>query len=123
VANPWAADRPAGPSISLSTQPLTNHGIHLQFLGVVNDSSRKTDEMHIEEEHRTYTRLSCLSSEHMWFALMQSYDGMGGFLSIISMIGIILYFVTSSDSGSLVIDCLSANGDPDPPKIQVKKRK
>ena len=29
-----------------------------------------------------------------------------------------MYFVTSSDSGSLVIDCLTSNGDPDPPKIQ-----
>lgn len=33
-------------------------------------------------------------------------------------LGIILYFVTSSDSGSLVIDCLSSNGDPDPPRLQ-----
>ena len=30
----------------------------------------------------------------------------------------VLYFVTSSDSGSLVIDCLSANGHPDPPIFQ-----
>ena len=30
----------------------------------------------------------------------------------------ILYFVTRSDSCSLVIDCLSANGDPDTPVIQ-----
>ena len=55
----------------------------------------------------------------MWFDLMNSYGDMGNFLSVISMIGIILYFVASSDSGSLVIDCLSANGDPDPPVIQV----
>ena len=32
--------------------------------------------------------------------------------------GIVLYFVTSSDSGSLVIDCLASNGDPDPPAVQ-----
>ncbi len=31
---------------------------------------------------------------------------------------IITYFVTSSDSGSLVIDMLTAGGDPDPPRIQ-----
>ena len=37
---------------------------------------------------------------------------------MLSLIAIILYFVTSSDSGSLVIDCLSANGDPDPPVPQ-----
>ena len=42
----------------------------------------------------------------------------GTFLSVISIISLVLYFVTSSDSGSLVIDCLSANGHPDPPVIQ-----
>lgn len=51
----------------------------------------------------------------MWFDVMNQYGDLGGFLSILSLIGIILYFVTSSDSGSLVIDCLSANGNPDPP--------
>ena len=55
----------------------------------------------------------------MWFDVMRSYSGIGEFLSMFSLIGIVLYFVTSSDSGSLVIDCLSANGDPDPPTIQV----
>ena len=39
-------------------------------------------------------------------------------LSFFSLFAIVLYFVTSSDSGSLVIDCLTSNGDPDPPKIQ-----
>ena len=54
----------------------------------------------------------------MWFDVIQQYGDLGSFLSVISLIGLILYFVTSSDSGSLVIDCLSANGDPDPPIIQ-----
>lgn len=54
----------------------------------------------------------------MWFDVMSQYGDLGGFLSILSIIGIILYFVTSSDSGSLVIDCLSANGNPDPPVPQ-----
>ncbi len=39
-------------------------------------------------------------------------------MSVVSLAGIVLYFVTSSDSGSLVIDCLSANGHPDPPILQ-----
>ena len=51
----------------------------------------------------------------MWFDVMSQYGDLGGFLSVLSLCGIILYFVTSSDSGSLVIDCLSANGNPDPP--------
>ena len=67
---------------------------------------------------RQIVRLSCHSTEQMWFDVMRSYLGVGQFLSIFSLFAIILYFVTSSDSGSLVIDCLSANGDPDPPRIQ-----
>ena len=67
---------------------------------------------------RQIVRLSCHSTEQMWFDVMRSYLGVGQFLAIFSLFAIILYFVTSSDSGSLVIDCLSANGDPDPPRIQ-----
>lgn len=63
-------------------------------------------------------RLSCRQTNEMWFDVMGQYGDLGMFLSIVSLIGIIFYFVTSSDSGSLVIDCLSANGDPDPPIIQ-----
>ena len=36
-----------------------------------------------------------------------------------SLATIILYFETSSDSHSLVTDCLSANGIPEPPIIQL----
>ena len=85
-------------------------------------SDRWTDEEKEKKGNRKLVRLSCFSNgeEGLWFDLMNSYGDMGNFLSIISLIGIILYFVTSSDSGSLVIDCLSANGDPDPPIIQVR---
>ena len=63
-------------------------------------------------------RLSCRGKNDMWFDVVQQYGDLGTFLSVISLISIILYFVTSSDSGSLVIDCLSANGDPEPPVTQ-----
>lgn len=63
-------------------------------------------------------RLSCRPQSQMYFDMIQQYGDAGKFLKIISMISILLYFVTSSDSGSLVIDCLSANGSPDPPVIQ-----
>ena len=63
-------------------------------------------------------RLSCRGKNDMWFDVMEQYGDLGTFLSTLSMISLILYFVTSSDSGSLVIDCLSANGDPEPPVIQ-----
>ncbi|NLY81383.1 MAG: BCCT family transporter [Clostridiales bacterium] len=41
-----------------------------------------------------------------------------GFLSIISVIAIIIFFVTSSDSGSLVVSSLTSSGLENPPKIQ-----
>ena len=63
-------------------------------------------------------RLSCRGVYDMWFDVITHYDGIGGLMCIVSLVGIILYFVTSSDSGSLIIDVLSANGDPDPPIIQ-----
>jgi len=59
---------------------------------------------------RSLARISCHSTEQMWFDIMRSYGDVGRFLSVFSLFGIVLYFVTSSDSGSLVIDCLSANG-------------
>jgi len=51
------------------------------------------------------------------FDQLQSYGprGFTDFLSVIALLALLLYFITSSDSGSLVTDMLSANGHPDPP--------
>ena len=54
----------------------------------------------------------------MWFDVMISYRDVGGFLCGFSILSLVLYFVTSSDSGSLVIDCLASNGHPEPPRLQ-----
>lgn len=43
---------------------------------------------------------------------------MGYIFSGLAIIVIVSFFVTSSDSGSLVIDMITAGGLPDPPKIQ-----
>ncbi|KEP71323.1 BCCT family transporter [Thioclava sp. BHET1] len=51
------------------------------------------------------------------FALLGHFPGsqiMSGFAIIL----IVMWFVTSSDSGSFVIDMLTAGGDADPPKVQ-----
>jgi len=45
-----------------------------------------------------------------WFDVMNQYHGMGNFLCWVSVITTILYFVTSSDSGSLVVDLIAGNG-------------
>ena len=44
-------------------------------------------------------RLSCLKVEDMWFALMGTKGKVGTMLSVISIFAILLYFVTSADSG------------------------
>jgi hypothetical protein len=54
----------------------------------------------------------------MWFDVLLQYGGSGTFLSGVSLIAMVLYFVTSSDSGSLVIDSITSNGHPDPPILQ-----
>ena len=64
-------------------------------------------------------RLSCRGYSQMFFDVLEQYgENINGFLFGLSLATIILYFVTSSDSGSLVIDCLSANGNPEPPIAQ-----
>ena len=51
------------------------------------------------------------------FTLLQSYP-LGGLLSAIAVASIVLFFVTSSDSASLVIDSLATGGNPNPPVHQ-----
>ena len=51
------------------------------------------------------------------FALLD-YFPFASITSGFAIILIVMWFVTSSDSGSFVIDMLTAGGDPDPPKVQ-----
>jgi len=57
-----------------------------------------------------------------WFNVMFSFSypnaagdfaGFGGFMAGLSLIALTIYFVTSSDSGSLIVDHLASNGDED----------
>merc|ERR1719261_594077 len=57
-------------------------------------------------------------SESAWFNVMYSFSypdsnnfgGFGPFLCVFSLITLAIYFVTSSDSGSLVVDIIASNG-------------
>ncbi|CAE7583152.1 unnamed protein product [Symbiodinium natans] len=55
-------------------------------------------------------KFSSGDSSGYWFDLMGQYYGMGNSLVFVSIVTTILYFVTSSDSGSLVVDLIAANG-------------
>jgi len=66
------------------------------------------------------TRLYNLGTEDVLFEHLGSYGGKGWatFTTIITLICIIMYFVTSSDSASFVVDILAANGQEEPPLTQ-----
>ncbi len=55
-----------------------------------------------------------VATEGSLFTVLSSLPG-GTFVVGIAIILIVLFFVTSSDSGSLVVDMLASGGDPDPP--------
>lgn len=71
-------------------------------------------------------QLDTSDSTSAWFNVMYSFSypddngfgGFGSFMSGLSLIAITIYFVTSSDSGSLVVDHLSANGHEEHHVIQ-----
>ena len=64
-------------------------------------------------------RLSCRKQSQMFFDVIEQYgENLSGFIRVVALITIVLYFVTRSDSGSLIINCLSANGNPEPPVLQ-----
>lgn len=50
-------------------------------------------------------------------ALFQLLDGLpaSGVLSVLAMVLVVVFFVTSSDSGSFVVDMLASGGNPQPP--------
>jgi hypothetical protein len=67
--------------------------------------------------------VACLyaaGTDDMLFDQLGSYGprGFTDVLAVVTLICLTLYFVTSSDSGSLVVDVLSANGHPEPPVFQ-----
>lgn len=55
-----------------------------------------------------------ITPENVLFDLLDSFPA-SGLLSGIAVILVTIFFVTSSDSGSLVVDMLASGGDPEPP--------
>jgi len=61
--------------------------------------------------------LECFGTATMLFEMIDSFP-LGGLMNVLAGMGIVTYFVTSSDSASHVIDVLTANGNEEPPKLQ-----
>lgn len=66
-------------------------------------------EKHSDDNRRTVYKFK-YDSDANFFEVLEQYHGWGDFLSGVTILTIILYFVTSSDSGSLVVDLISAGG-------------
>ncbi|CEM33500.1 unnamed protein product [Vitrella brassicaformis CCMP3155] len=56
-------------------------------------------------------RLSCRKTTDMWYDVLGHYDGLGYLLCILSLVALLIYFLTTNDSGSLIIDSLADNGN------------
>jgi len=64
------------------------------------------------------TRLSCVGQDALWEVIEAYSFGMTKFMSFITIVAVITYFVTSSDSGSMVVDMMCSNGMQEPPLLQ-----
>jgi hypothetical protein len=65
-----------------------------------------------------YYAISCRAHSSRIFDIMEPYKGVTSFLVVLVVVGVTLYFITSSDSGSFIDDILAAQGMPNPPIIQ-----
>ena len=65
-----------------------------------------------------YYLLSCRTRGMELLDIFEPYNEVKKFVYVILLVGLVLYFVTSSDSGSYVDDIVSAGGMLDPPIIQ-----
>eukprot|EP01084_Bolivina_argentea_P313610 543104_1 len=82
------------------------------------DGSGTVEDWLSEFDGHKIVKLTCYgSAQDMLFATYNTLP-LPTTISIISMIGILTYFVTSSDSASHVIDVLTAGGHTEPPKLQ-----
>jgi len=64
------------------------------------------------------TRLSCVGQDALWEVIEAYSFGMEKFMSFITIVAVVTYFVTSSDSGSMVVDMMCSNGMQEPPILQ-----
>jgi choline-glycine betaine transporter len=118
------------PCAGLTGTALKSCKANKKCFGVINQGHLDNNFNHfpMEKNPECFTPVDdgivCLwyqATASVWFDLMDYYmqskelSFVGG---IISLITLILYFVTSSDSGSLIVDIIAANGDEEPPMLQ-----
>merc|ERR1712072_1396754 len=57
-----------------------------------------------------YYMLTCIPKDDQIYYIMEPYHNLTGFLHFFLWIGLVIYFLTSSDSGSMTDDIISASG-------------
>lgn len=62
-----------------------------------------------------YYMLTCLSKDTQIYRIVEPYGLITGFLQVMLYVGLVIYFVTSSDSGSYVDDLQASSGLSEPP--------
>ena len=77
----------------------------------------KEEDWYSEFDGHKIVKLSCFGGADMLFATFSTLP-IPKVMSVISLIAMLLYFITSSDSASHVIDVLTAGGNTEPPKAQ-----
>lgn len=88
--------------------------------GYANNQEVKVSDLHCNVP--IPDNVVCLSKQGaaMLFDALSVYGGhaFSNVLCALTLVCLVLYFVTSSDSGSFVVDIISANGLPEPPLFQ-----
>lgn len=65
-----------------------------------------------------YYALSCRKSTDRILDVLEPYKELKTFLQVLVLLGVIVFFVTSSDAGAFVDDIIAANGHANPPVLQ-----
>jgi choline/carnitine/betaine transport len=81
------------------------------------DNTSVCDDPYMTYRGNKVAYLECFGTATMLFEMIDRFP-LGPLMNVLAGIGIVTYFVTSSDSASHVIDVLTANGNEEPPKIQ-----
>ena len=87
--------------------------VNLTYKEMIHEYEFLGDDFGSATVDRSLSRPSCHILVQMIFDVMRSVPGLGTFMSGFILCAMIIYFTTASDSGSLIIDSLAANGDFD----------
>mmetsp|Transcript_30588 Transcript_30588/g.47925 ORF Transcript_30588/g.47925 Transcript_30588/m.47925 type:complete len:672 (-) Transcript_30588:139-2154(-) len=104
--------------LALGVKPDINRGsIDCEAMGYVGGMPNSTEAIALADIG--IYAIACRNHGDRMYDVLEPYGhDIGVFLKIVTLVAVVLYFITSSDSGSYVDDTISAAGMLDPPYIQ-----